>query len=478
MIFSSLQYLLFLPVVVLLYWRMRGTARLALVVGASYFFYMSWLPVYGLLLFGMTSLNWALGLGIDRTRKNFPARAKALLGCALVANLGCLGYYKYADFVLTNLMASISFLAGLAHVQNVFMRANPLGIILPLGISFFVFEFVHYVVDVYRGDKALKSWLEFAAFAAFFPSQIAGPIKRYQDFVEWIRKPVPWSQDLLAEGGALIVQGMFKKLAIADPISAIIAGSYVPGSVLSCPDAWLAAFGFWVQIFCDFSGYTDIGRGSALLLGIRLPENFRLPYLSVDIGEFWRRWHMSLGSWLRDYLYIPLGGSRGGRWQTWMSLLVTMTIAGVWHGAAWHFVAFGTFHGIGLVINREWRAVLKIAKPLGTICNTSVGLVVSTMLTAVFTVIGFLLFRAPDMSVVANILLSWFSPDMTCSMVEPICKSGILTMSTVYMAWWGITTRWSRIYSGSIRYASWTAALIMILAAKPSGVTPFLYFQF
>jgi alginate O-acetyltransferase complex protein AlgI len=478
MIFSSIQYLLFLPVVVLLYWRMRGTARLAFVVGASYFFYMSWLPIYGLLLFGMTTLNWALGLGIERTRQSSPIVAKSLLTLALLANLGCLGYYKYVDFAFSTAIAGVNFLARFVQTQNEFLHWDPLGILLPLGISFFVFEFVHYTVDVYRGDKALTSWLEFAAFAAFFPSQIAGPIKRYQDFVEGLRKPIAWSEALLAEGGALIVQGMFKKLAIADPISDIIAKSFMPGAYLSCPDAWLAAFGFMIQIFCDFSGYTDIGRGSALLLGIRLPDNFRLPYLSPDIGEFWRRWHMSLGSWLRDYLYIPLGGSRGGRWNTWMSLLVTMTIAGVWHGAAWHFIAFGTFHGLGLVVNREWRNLLRAVKPLGTVCNTTAGVLLSTLTTAVFVMFGFLLFRAPDMSVVGNIAANWVSSDMSCSMIEPICKSGLLTMSAVYLAWWGITTTWTGIYSSSMRYASWTAAVIMILAAKPSGVTPFLYFQF
>jgi alginate O-acetyltransferase complex protein AlgI len=247
---------------------------------------------------------------------------------------------------------------------------------------------------------------------------------------------------------------------------------------LSCPDAWLAAFGFSIQIFCDFSGYTDIGRGSALLLGIRLPENFKLPYLSVDIGDFWRRWHMSLGSWLRDYLYIPLGGSRAGRWKTWMSLMVTMTIAGVWHGAAWHFIAFGSFHGIGLVINREWRNLLKAVQPLGTVCNTTLGIWLSTLLTAVFVMIGFMIFRAPEMPIVGNMLLSWFSASMTCTMVEPILKSGVLTMSTVYLSWWWITTFRPGLYPATMRYATWTAAVILILAAKPSGVTPFLYFQF
>lgn len=491
MIFSSVQYLLFLPLVVLLYWRMRGTARLALVVASSYFFYMSWLPIYGLLLFAMTTLNWALGLGIERTRKSSPTAARVLLGVALLANLGCLGYYKYVDFVFSNAVASVNFLAGLVNTQKEFLHWDPLGILLPLGISFFVFEFVHYTVDVYRGDKALKSWLEFAAFAAFFPSQIAGPIKRYQDFVEWLRKPIPWSDALFAEGGALIVQGMFKKVAIADPISGIIAASYAPGVVLSCPDAWLASIGFWVQVYCDFSGYTDIGRGSALLLGIRLPENFQLPYLSHDIGDFWRRWHMSLGTWLRDYLYIPLGGSKGSRWQNWMSLMATMTVCGIWHGAAWHFIWFGALNGFGLVVNREYRNFLKAVPAFATIVNTKPGLWIGTVMTAIYIMITFTMFRAPDMSVAGAILLNWFSSDMSCTMVEPILKSGVLTMAGVYMGWWLITDglkkrhasaerspAWRAVFPSMMRYASWTAALVLILAARPSGVTPFVYFQF
>jgi alginate O-acetyltransferase complex protein AlgI len=486
MIFSSIQYLIFLPLVAILYWRTRGAVRLSLVVLASYLFYMSWLPLYGVLLLVMSTANWALGLAIEATRPKSKAGLKALLALGLIGNLGCLCYYKYADFFLTNTLSSLNWLAKFMQVPTPFSEWSPMGILLPLGISFFVFEFVHYVVDVYKGDKAVTSWLEFAAFAAFFPSQIAGPIKRYQDFIECLRKPLPWSDELLAEGGSLIAQGMFKKVAIADPIGGIIYGSF-SGATLSCPDAWIASIGFVIQVYCDFSGYTDIGRGSALLLGIRLPLNFTLPYLSVDLGEFWRRWHMSLGAWLRDYVYIPLGGSRRARTKTWTSLFVTMVACGLWHGAAWHYVIFGCLQGIGLVINREWKMYLKKAKPVATVCNTAVGHWVSVFLTMLFITWTFTIFRAPNMSIAGTVVECWFSSNMACTLWLPVVKSGVLYLLALYAGFYLVTEAikngkpkfaWGGVYPNAVRYASWTAAVFLIVAARPTIATPFVYFQF
>lgn len=488
MIFSSLQYLLFLPVVAFLYWRTSGMTRLWLVVIASYVFYMSWLPIYGILLFLMTTINWVLGLAIDSARtKGRKELLKPLMVVGVLGNLACLCYYKYANFFLSSLVSGLNSVVQLTGATPT-LGWNPLDILLPLGISFFVFEFVHYIADVYTGSKPIKSWTEFAAFAAFFPSQIAGPIKRYQEFVESLREPQKLTRDLVGEAGALIMQGLFKKVAIADPISIIIAPCFVPHAILSAPDALLASVGFVIQVYCDFSGYTDMGRGSALLLGIRLPENFALPYLSKDLGEFWRRWHMSLSFWLRDYIYIPLGGSRGPVWNSWRNLFITMVACGLWHGAAWHYILFGALQGVGLSVNKEWKGLVKRTPGLEKSLSNPLGHWLSVAATMLFVTATYTMFRAPDVPTSISIVTSWFAHDASCSLVEPIAKSGVACLLVVYMGFWMLTeflkrgrsseTAMQPVYPTALRYASWTAAVFLIMAARPTVATPFVYFQF
>lgn len=489
-IFSSLQYLLFLPIVTFLYWRTSGTTRLWLLLAASYFFYMSWMPVYGFLLLAMSLGNWAFGLAIEKTRKEANPIAKMLLVLALFLNLACLCYYKYSSFLLTNLLNLFSVVGQNLHISSLEHLSSPaLNIILPLGISFFVFEFIHYLVDVYRGNQALNSWLKFAIFASFFPSQIAGPIKRYQDFVEKLEAPAPLSKALFYEAMTLIMQGLFKKVAIADPLGNIIAPAYASSHALGALDAGIAAFGFSIQIFCDFSGYTDIGRGSALLLGIRLPRNFDLPYIAQDIGQFWRRWHMSLSFWIRDYVYIPLGGSRSSYWRNQWNLFLTMSICGLWHGAAWQFIAWGSVHGLALIVNRQWREVLSrfgaLEKGLDNIfikaCNM--------LMTFLFVVMAFVMFRAASLTQAMNVWQNLLNCGIKESMcLEPMLKSGVLVFALVYVGFWICCDVMKKLKppepvrllfaSPSLRAGAWTAAILLMLAAKPVVATPFIYFQF
>jgi D-alanyl-lipoteichoic acid acyltransferase DltB (MBOAT superfamily) len=495
MIFSSLQYLLFLPIVVLLYWRTKGGARLTLVVLASYFFYMSWFPIYGALLLFLTAANWLLALALERSRQ------KLLLALGLILNLGCLCYYKYTNFLLANIFqalnwtqSSFHYLFGHAAAASNW-DAPVLKVLLPLGISFFVFEFVHYIVDVYRGSKPIRSFMEFAAFASFFPSQIAGPIKRYQDFNERLNTPESFSKPLFFEAMALIMKGLFKKVAIADPINIIIHRPFMLMHHISYADALITTIGFVIQVYCDFSGYTDIGRGSALLLGIRLPENFNLPYLSHDLADFWRRWHMSLGYWLRDYVYIPLGGSRAGRFFNWRNLFITMVACGLWHGASWHYVVFGAMQGIGLIVNREWKNFLAQVKPLESALNTWAGKAIGTIVTMAFITISYTVFRAPDMPHAFNMLASLVTVGPPCMLWTPLLHSGIVQLLTVYMTFWlvaeladrrpdlfGPLTTLKPIhalrFSTPVRLASWTAAVLLTIAARPTDAVPFVYFQF
>lgn len=497
MIFSSIQYLLFLPIVVFLYWRTKGSVRVALVVAASYFFYMSWLPVYGVFLLALSSITWMLGQGLAKAYKeNRKGEAKLLLAAGLVLNLGCLCYYKYANFFILNTIQGANWLRGLfAASQPQPWDVPILNVILPLGISFFVFEFVHYLADIYKGEKPISSFMEFSAFASFFPSQIAGPIKRYQDFQEKLTAPEPWSTPLFFEACALIVQGMFKKIAIADPIGVLVFPPFQTMNLLSASDATIAAIGFVIQVYCDFSGYTDIGRGSALLLGIRLPENFNLPYLSVDLAEFWRRWHMSLSTWMRDYVYIPLGGSRGGTWFSSRNLLITMVACGFWHGASWHYLIFGGLHGIGLIVNRVWKDALKKSAPLSAIFETTAGKGLALFLTLLFIAATDTVFRSPDMPHAFNMFRSLLNINAPCTLMPALFKSGIIQFFSVYFSFWLVLELvskhpeklpWLRDsaqdvrlkFATPVRLASWTAAVILLFAAKPNEAIPFVYFQF
>lgn len=499
MIFSSIQYLIFLPLVVFAYWRTKGVARLCVVVAASYLFYMSWMPLYGALLLLMTLLNWSLALGIEKSGK---LTARLLLLVGLTINLGALCYYKYANFVFENIAAVLHFLgqgifakllSEAARSQLAGFDAPVLNVILPLGISFFVFEFAHYLVDVYKGDRAVKSFLQFAAFAAFFPSQIAGPIKRYQDFLAKLTRPEPLSKPLFYEGTSLIVQGLFKKVAIADPLGALVAAPFAASQALSASDAWIASIGFTLQIYLDFSGYTDMGRGSAILLGIRLPENFQLPLLSTDLNLFWRKWHMSLGTWLRDYVYIPLGGSHCSKLGNFKNIFVTMFVSGVWHGASWHYILWGVMHGLGMIAHRIWCDCLEA---LGLRKKDSqdgaLGIIFGTTLTFAYVVFCFDLFRAPDLPHALNIWSSLINFQGVCTLAMPLAKSGVVPIALAYWFFWQICqhlrdnkTIFDRLVKAQngmfcqpARLASWTAAAILMVAAKPLEAVPFVYFQF
>lgn len=485
---------------VLLYWRLHGSARLSLVVLSSLFFYMSWLPAYGLLLLLISSVNWLLGLGMAKEKSGSPL-ARAYLIVGLFINLGCLCYYKYAGFILENLFAalngSLAIFSSYRGMPIPAYEAPVINALLPLGISFFVFEFVHYLVDVFKGSPAVKSWSQFVAFAAFFPSQIAGPIKRYQDFLGRLANPLPLNGQRANEALNLIVQGLFKKVAIADPIGAVIYPAFAQTSALSTGDALIASLGFVVQVYCDFSGYTDIGRGSALLLGIPLPENFRLPYLAPTLAEFWRRWHMSLSLWLRDYIYIPLGGSKGGTLVTWRNLFITMFACGLWHGASWHYVIFGCLQGLGLIVQRQWQSLcsgfaqgLNDEAQSSNLWQSALGI----FMTMTFITLTFVVFRAPDMSHAMNVFAGYLNFAAPCQLALPLTKSGACVFTLAYFVFWLFRLAMdSRIKSNSgpltlsphlsalrpaFRYAAYTAACILMLAATPTEAVPFVYFQF
>ncbi len=344
MLFNSAAYLIFLPIVILLFWLVPFRCRTALLTVASYVFYIYWKPIYGLLIFALTVVNYAFGLLLER----FPIRKKLILTIAIATNVLVLGYFKYANFAaeVANWLVSI---VGIHNPPTSF------NIILPLGISFFVFEFIHYLIDVYRGGKPVKGFLDFTLFAAFFPTQIAGPIKRYQDFVPQLHTPQKLDSIVFNQGIELIVFGLFKKIVLADSLAVFVSRCYAHPFMLTGPDYGLATWAFLWQVYFDFSGYTDIARGSAMLLGFRIPINFDFPFVSTSILEFWRRWHISLSSWLRDYVYFALGGNRKGSWSGYCNLAITMAICGLWHGAGPHYVLWGLYCGLIIGLYRVWQ---------------------------------------------------------------------------------------------------------------------------
>jgi alginate O-acetyltransferase complex protein AlgI len=340
-LFTSVEYLILLATVFVLYWTIRvRTVQNALLLATSYVFY-GWVhPWFCILIAASTVADYFFARAIRAQ----PSRARLWLGASLVFNLGLLGFYKYFDFFAANVHAALT---------EVGIPSDPvvLGVLLPVGISFYTFQTLSYTIDVYRGElEPRRSFLDFALFVSFFPQLVAGPIERARNFLPQVERARRFRWDLFASAWPLLVSGYFKKMVVADNV----ASSSDLVFALESPSFTVLLAGtiaFAAQIACDFSGYTDIARGSARLLGFELIRNFNLPYLAISPSDFWRRWHISFSSWIRDYLYIPLGGSKaGGKLRLLLVLLASMGLSGLWHGAAWNFVLWGVFHAVVLFL--------------------------------------------------------------------------------------------------------------------------------
>lgn len=338
------------PVLLFLLVRAKKV-RLLFILGASYVFYAHWDWRFLPLIWGSSSIDWLLGHAIHRAET--PRSKKLWLVGTVIVNLGVLAVFKYFDFGVDSARAALASL-GVA-VPEVTLR-----VALPVGISFFTFESMSYVIDVYRGHiRPQKSYFEYLSFVAFFPHLVAGPIVRPRDLLPQLAGQARWNPREGSEGLFLIAVGLLKKVAIGDYLALNLVDRVFDAPIqYSALECYVGVLGYAVQIYCDFSGYTDIAIGSALLLGVRFPLNFDAPYKAHNISNFWRRWHISLSTWLRDYLYIPLGGNRKGRVRTYFNLMTTMLLGGLWHGASWTFVVWGGIHGAALSVTRmyqEWR---------------------------------------------------------------------------------------------------------------------------
>jgi D-alanyl-lipoteichoic acid acyltransferase DltB (MBOAT superfamily) len=363
---------LFLPAVLWLWWRLQLGGREAAaqwaVVAASVLFYGGWNWAFVPLLAASVLLNYRLGRELARSR------SARLLALGLAFNLGLLGYFKYANFLLGN----IGWLAGQDWPK--------LDIVLPLGISFFTFQKIAFLVDCQRGQVARFDLRRFAFFVAFFPQLVAGPVVHHAELIPQIESRARFDARLFSQGLFLLVLGLFKKAVIADRLAEQVDPLFAAATPLPLAEAWTAAVGYGLQLYYDFSGYSEMAVGMGLMFGLRLPQNFNSPYQAASIADFWRRWHMSLSRFLRDYLYIPLGGSRHGFARGIAALMATFVLGGLWHGAAWTFVAWGALHGAFVALHRVWAGTgLGMPRPLGV------------LLTWLAVTFAWVLFRADSM---------------------------------------------------------------------------------
>ncbi len=347
MSFNSLSYLCYLPVVFTIYWMLPYWWQNIFLLTVSYFFLGFIHPWFTLLIFSVSAVNFLAALAMER----WPQRKKTSLVLTLIFSLGVLGYFKYANFFLENL-------AALLQTMGLPSFISSLSIMLPVGISFYTFQALAYTIDVYRGHiRPQKNIFNFCLFVSFFPQLVAGPIERSRDLMPQVEHRRRVTPEQLNHGLLLLFWGFFKKLVIADNTGLIAYKVFSlsdPGFYM----VWAGVFSFAIQILADFWSYTDIARGSALLLGFKLSRNFNHPYFATSPADFWRRWHMSLSYWLRDYIYIPLGGSRVGPGRAASNIMLTFLLSGLWHGASWNFILWGGYHGLLVLVNRWVRAVI------------------------------------------------------------------------------------------------------------------------
>jgi D-alanyl-lipoteichoic acid acyltransferase DltB (MBOAT superfamily) len=447
---------------------------------------MAWRPIYLFLILGLTIANYWLGLKIWHS----VSRKKAWLIAAITINIGTLAYFKYFYF-LEDMFSALTrpWFGDLSRL--------PINIILPLGISFFVFEFVHYLVEVYRGHEPVREFLTFALFPSFFPTQIAGPIKRFQSFVPQLKEPPRFSLSAFDEGAFLVLSGLFKKVLLADNLALFVAGGFSNPERFTGLDLWLFAVAFDFQVYFDFGGYAEIARGSAKMLGYDVPINFNFPYLSKNIAEFWHRWHITLGTWLRDYLYIPLGGSRHGRLKACRNLIITMMLGGLWHGAEFHFVLWGLYQGLMLSVHREfriWRESLG-TKKLVFVSERHQGLIFSgfsMFLTFAVTTLGMAIFRAQDTASVFAIVkkMLFFGDTWQIQQISilkainyPLIYPSIFILLPLFFIGQVIAYRIQKTdwlsASPRIMKAAYAAGIILLLLAYAPDTSPrFIYYQF
>jgi D-alanyl-lipoteichoic acid acyltransferase DltB (MBOAT superfamily) len=468
MLFPTLTFGLFFLALYAIAWAVRGSNewRKILLLLASWVFYGAWDWRFVALLIGSAVLNWGIARLIERTEA--PAGRRALIWIGVAANLGILGFFKYFDFFVEQvgvLLAALGWARDLPLLQ----------IILPVGVSFFTFQGISYVVDVHRGRVRAAGLLDITLLMSFFPHLVAGPIVRASDLLPQFARVPRLDRGMVAMGLLLILWGLFKKAVIASELSVgLVDPVFFDPSAHGRIDLIAAAYGYAVQIYCDFSAYSDMAIGIAALFGYRFPHNFNQPYRAASLQDFWRRWHISLSSWLRDYLYIPLGGSRGGALFACRNLLITMLLGGLWHGAKWTFLIWGGLHGLVLSAERLWRD----AKPAGW---PALPRPLAILLTFHIVTLGWIFFRADTLDQALTYLRGLFRPEALPLTVTPLAVVLILLGMAIHFTprhlAQGIAMR-VRVLPAAAVGLTVGILILLIDAMRFEGVAPFIYYQF
>ncbi|HEU4842785.1 MAG TPA: MBOAT family O-acyltransferase [Burkholderiaceae bacterium] len=471
MVFNSLTFVVFFACVLLLHslplsWRTRKVNLLI----ASYLFYAAWNPPFIVLLWISTVVDWFAAQKLVRAERPGARRAWMLL--SVVANLGMLAYFKYGHFALENFTA-LMHSAGLAYQPPAF------DIVLPVGISFYTFATMSYTLDIYlRRAEPARNFLDYALFVTFFPHLVAGPIMRPTELVPQFVTPRRASPAMLKFGLALMTLGMFQKVVLADSflgksVEMVYDGRGVPGAV----DAWLATLAFSGQIFCDFAGYSTTAIGAALCLGFAMPDNFRFPYAAVGFSDFWRRWHITLSAWLRDYVYIPLGGNRAGPARTYLALMATMLLGGLWHGANWTFVVWGGLHGVYLAAERVLRQRFAHVRPGPAL------LFALAMLTFALINLTWVFFRSKNFGTAWGVLGGMLGQHPEAKPILPTMSLVMvpLIVGTIILAHWALRRQTLETALARVSPAMLAVGLgfmgFAIIIAQGAG-DAFIYFQF
>lgn len=427
MLFNSIEFLIFFPIVVLIYFLIPHKVKYIWLLVSSYYFYMSWNPRYALLMAASTIVTWGSGLLLQNCMRKYGKQSAlfkrwCLAGC-IVFNMGILFFFKYYGFA----SESIEVLMGELGVP---MKIPQFDILLPVGISFYTFQALGYVIDVYRGEiEAERNLLRYAVFISFFPQLVAGPIERSKNLMRQMHEIHYFEEERVKNGFLLMGWGFFEKLVIADRIAPIVTDIYSNYTQYTGIQIVAATILFAFQIYCDFAGYSDIAIGAAQVLGFELTKNFKSPYYSTSVSEFWRNWHISLTTWFRDYVYIPLGGNRCAKWKKYRNLLITFSLSGLWHGAAWHYVVWGSLNGVYLVLGDATRSLRRAIWGILKINTGNKGFqLLQGIVTFLFVDIGFLFFRADSLGAAFHMI------------GHGLQTKGILDAQTIEMmkAWGGV----------------------------------------
>jgi len=469
MIFTSFPFLLFFASLLLLMVFVRNTRpRIYLLLFASYFFYAMWSVKFVLLIFACSLWSWIFGLLIHNSNNRLHRRAYLIASISLC--LGTLGFFKYTNFILEN----VTGLFDIGFPQH-------MDIVLPVGISFFLFQAMSYTIDLYRGKiDVSKNLTKFLLFVAFFPQLVAGPIVRASEFLPQLENKIKLNGMNFIIGAQIFLGGALQKVLIADNLSVYVDVVFREPSLYSVATLWFSLLCYSIQIFCDFSGYSLMAIGLARILGFQLPENFRMPYLSKSVTEFWRRWHITLSTWLRDYLYISLGGNRKGINRTYVNLMITMLLGGLWHGASWNFLIWGGMHGLALIVHRLWERGILIR--ISNRTSSSISAFSAWSITFVFVLLTWVPFRCQDLSTTLIYFKGLF---FGSGEVVWFHTPSIVVMLGVII--------WHMLYRNKRRvlalfptdkplrvpaFAVICCLVMMLMIFSPVNTSPFIYFQF